>query len=63
MKTIYGPLFTQVDSVPASACSSAYNRIGSEQCQKLTEQAGETLADARFPVPLYLIAAAAALLG
>ena len=63
MKTLYEPLFTQVGSVPASARSSAYNRIGCEQCQKPTEQADETLADARFPLPLYLIAAAAALLG
>jgi len=63
MNTIYEPLFTQVGSVPASARSSAYNRIGGEQCQSLTEQADETLTDARFAVPLYLIAAAAALLG
>ena len=62
MKMIYEPLFTQVGSVlapPGSA--SAYNRIEGEQCQKLTEQADETLADARFPVPLYVIAAAAVL--
>lgn len=61
MKTIYEPLFTQVGSVPASARSSAYNRTEGEQCQRLTEQADETLADARFPVPLYVIAAAALL--
>jgi hypothetical protein len=61
MKTLYKPLFTQVSSVLAPPGSSAYNRIEGEQCQKLTEQADETLADARFPVPLYVIAAAALL--
>jgi hypothetical protein len=62
MKTIYEPVFTQVGSDLASARSvSAYDRIEGEQCQRLTEQADETLADARFPVPLYVIAAAALL--
>jgi hypothetical protein len=62
MKTIYEPFFTQLGPVlapPGSA--SAYNRIEGEQCQRLTEQTDETLADARFPVPLYIIAAAALL--
>jgi hypothetical protein len=62
MKTIYEPLFTQIGSVLGSARStSAYDRIEGEQCQRLTEQADETLADARFPVPLWVIAAAALL--
>jgi hypothetical protein len=62
MKTIYEPLFTQVGSNLTSARSaSAYDRIEGEQCQRRTEQADETLADARFPVPLYIIAAAALL--
>jgi hypothetical protein len=61
MKTIYELLFTQVGKVPASAPSSAYDRIEGEQCQRRTEQSDETLADARFPVPLYVIAAAALL--
>ena len=56
------PLFTQAGSVLALAGSaSAYNRIEGEQCQRPSEQAHETLADARFPVPLYVIAAAALL--
>ena len=62
MKTINEPLFTQVGSDLASAGGlSAYNRIEGEQCERLTEQADETLADVRFQVPLYLIAAAALL--
>ena len=62
MKTIYEPLFTQVGSVLGSARSaSAYDRIEGEQCQRLTEQADETLADVPCPVPLYVIAAAALL--
>ncbi len=62
MKTTNEPLFTRVGSDLASARSaSAYNRIEGEQCQRLTEQADETLADVRFQVPLYLIAAAALL--
>jgi len=62
METIYEPLFTQIGSVLASPGSaSAYNRIEGEQCPRLTENADETLANARFPVPLYVIAAAALL--
>jgi hypothetical protein len=62
MKTIYEPLFTQVGPFFAPpGRASAYNRIEGEQCQKLTEQVDETLAGARFPVPLYVIAAAALL--
>ena len=62
MKTIYEPLFTQVGSVLGSAPrASAYDRIEGEQCQRPTEQEDETLTDARFPVPLWVIAAAALL--
>ena len=56
------PLLTQGGSVLASARSpSAYYRIEGEQCRGACGQAHETLATARFPVPLYVIAAAALL--
>ena len=62
MSTINEPLFTQVGVVRAAARRiSAYNRIEGQESEKRTEQTDETLADTRFPVPLYVIAAAALL--
>ena len=62
MNSTYEPLVTQVGVVPASERgSSECGRIEREDCQNLTEQRDETLGDSRFPVPLYVIAAAALL--
>ncbi len=62
MKPLYEPLFTQVGSDLASTRSVfAYDRIEGEQCHRPTEQADEILSDARFQIPLYVIAAAALL--
>jgi len=62
MKTVYEPLFTQVGVVPGSArCAAGRHLVERDEFQTLAAQAEETLADTRFPVPLYVIAAAALL--
>ena len=62
MKTIYEPLFTQVGIIPASTRDTpAGERIERDDYRIVTEPTDEPLSDTRFPLPLYVIAAAALL--
>jgi hypothetical protein len=62
MTTINEPFFALLGAVPPSASgAAAYNRIEGKEYQSSIEQPHEGFADARLPVPLYLIAAAALL--
>ena len=46
---------------PTECCEPAYNCVEGKEYQRHTGQADEGLVDARLPVPLYIIAAAALL--
>lgn len=62
MKTIYEPLFTQVGmSQPPTRGAPAGECIEREDYRIVTEPTDEPLSDPRFPLPLYVIAAAALL--
>jgi len=62
MTSINQSLFTQLGLVPPPARdASAYDRIEGTGHEGRTEQSDEGFAEACFPVPLYVIAAAALL--
>lgn len=62
MSTLNEPLFTQAGVVRTAARGiSAYNRIEGEDYESRTEQTDEIPMDTPFPLPLYVIAAAALL--
>lgn len=54
--------FAQLGVIPPTECGDpAYNCIERKEYQRRTGQADEGPADARLPVPLYIIAVAALL--
>ena len=62
MTSINQSFFTQLGLTPPSASgASAYDRIEGTEHEGRTEQSDEGFAEACFPVPLYIIAAAALL--